>query len=430
VAHVEPTPRTHFRVNPQGTPEAIPTEEVELNLPDWNRREPFNLLLLGIDDRDGEDEPARSDTMMIVRVDPTNRTVMMISIPRDLQVTIPGFRVDKINAAYPLGEYHEVPGGGPALAAQTIEANFDLPIHYFVSVDFTGFRKIVDTIGGVIIDVRAPVKDDQYPTETYGLTREYFPTGLQMMDGETALRFARTRHGDNDIARGERQQQMLMAIRQQAIHLGLITRADDLIRDLGDTIRTDLNFNQLLALANVGRSIESDDIYRINLWELGLIYEHWPDENDDSFYLDADWSGIYDLINTYFRSASPPQTLPTPMVSQQLPPAASDDTGDAANSDAEDDELDLTIPIIVQNSSSADLIATSATRELYNAGFSYVTPENGYEIYETSVIYDYVGSPATAQYLARQLGIDESLIVYGSGGSGIVVVLGEDYAGQ
>jgi LCP family protein required for cell wall assembly len=419
--HVEPTPRIVYQVNPAGTAVPVPTEEVAQSLPDWSRSEPFNILLLGVDDRDGEDEPIRSDTMIVVRVDPTAKTVTMLSIPRDVYVWIPGFRFDKINAAYPLGEYYEVPGGGVALAAQTVEANFNIRIHYFITVDFTGFRKIINTIGGVIVDVPSPVKDDQYPTEDYGLTRQYFPTGLQWMDGETALRYARTRHGDNDIARGERQQALLIAIRQHAINLGLITRADDLIRDLGDTVRTDLNFNQLLALANLGRSIESDKITRVNLWEEGLISEHWPTEDDDAFYFEVDWAGVLWLVDQYFSSASsaPPVQPPT---------TTSPTSGDPPSGSASEDSINLRIPVVVRNSTSVNLMATSATRELYNAGFSDVTPEDGVEVIEASVIYDNAGSPLTAQYIARQLGIDESAIVYGTGGSSIVVDLGVDYA--
>jgi polyisoprenyl-teichoic acid--peptidoglycan teichoic acid transferase len=418
--HVDPTPRVVYQVNPSGTAVAVPTEEVAQSLPDWSRSEPFNVLLLGVDDRDGEDEPIRSDTMIVVRVDPTAKTVTMMSIPRDVYVWIPGFRFDKINAAYPLGEYHELPGGGVALAAQTVEANFNIRIHYFITVDFTGFRKIINTIGGIIIDVPAPVKDDQYPTEDYGLTRQYFPTGLQWMDGETALRYARTRHGDNDIARGERQQALLIAIRQHAINLGLITRADDLIRDLGDTVRTDLNFNQMLALANLGRSIESENIVRVNLWEEGLIYEHWPTEEDDAFYFEADWAGVLWLVDQHFSSessrAAPPDTTTASPV-----PGNSGVTGGQ-------DSINLRVPVIVRNSTSVNLMATTATRILYNAGFSDVTPEDGIEVIPTSVIYDYAGSPQTAQYIARQLGIDESAIVYGSGGSGIIVDLGQEFA--
>lgn len=413
--HVEPTPRTVFTINPEGTPVPVPTEEVEASLPNWDTGDPFNVLLLGVDDRDGEDEPIRSDTMIVVRVDPTGKTVTMMSIPRDLYVWIPGFRHDKINAAYPLGEFYEVPGGGVATAAQTIEANFGIQIHYFITVDFTGFKKIVDTIGGVIIDVPAPVKDDQYPTETYGLTRAYFPTGLQRMDGTTALRYSRTRHGDNDIARGERQQQILLAIRSQALNLGLVTRAESLIRDMGDTVRTDLNFNQMLALANLGRQIDGGNIVRINLWEDGLIYEHWPDEEDDAFYFEADWDAVWGLAAEYFSTPVQGSNLPT--------------TGTTAEPTSTDNRpVDLSVPVLVLNASTTDLIATNATRILVNAGYSDVTPQNATTVEEQSIIYDYVGDPETAAHIARRLGIDESQIEQGSGGDAIVVVLGEDFA--
>lgn len=423
--HVVPTPRPVFQVNPEGTAVAVPTEEVAATLPDWESGDAFNILLLGVDDRDGEDEPVRSDTMIVVRVDPTAKSVTMMSIPRDLQVYIPNFRTDKINAAYPLGEYYDVPGGGVSLAAQTIEANFDIRIHYFITVDFTGFRKIVDTIGGVIIDVQAPVKDDQYPTETYGLTRVYFPTGLQHLDGTEALRYVRTRHGDNDIARGNRQQQVLLAIRQQALNLGLITRAESLIRDTGDAVRTDLNFNQLLALANLGRQIESENIHRINLWEEGLIFEHWPDDEDDAFYFDADWNGIWWIAATYFKSAPAsiePSQSPT---TSELTPTSTSTHSESTPID--ETLLDFDIPIVIQNASNTDRIATSASEILLADGFSDVTPDDAILVREASAIYDSSGNPDTAAYIALLLGIDASRIYPSLEDGGIVVVLGEDY---
>ncbi|HUG14224.1 MAG TPA: LCP family protein [Thermomicrobiales bacterium] len=418
--------RPVFEVNPEGTPVPVPTEVVAATLPDWENGDPFNILLLGVDNRDGEDDPIRSDTIIVVRVDPTNKSVTMMSIPRDLRVYIPEFRTDKINAAYPLGEFYEVPGGGVALAAQTIEANFDIRIHYFITVDFTGFRSIVDSIDGVIIDVPASVKDDQYPNETYGVTRVYFPTGLQHMDGATALRYVRTRHGDNDIARGERQQQVLLAIRRQALNLGLITRAESLIRETGNSVRTDLNFNQLLALANVGRQIESGSIIRINLWEEGLIYEHFPDDDDDAFYFDADWNGVWAIATEFFQ---------TPDIDDDTTPAGdpsptSGDDAVATNTAPSNETVnppDFSVPVVVQNASLTDLIASTAAQSLVSAGFTDVTPENAIIVSQETVVYDYSGSPATAEFIAIRLGIDETHIVAGGDGIGIVVVLGDDY---
>ncbi|RIK43111.1 MAG: hypothetical protein DCC58_10115 [Chloroflexi bacterium] len=448
--HVEATPRERFTINPQGTPEVVPTEEVAQILPDWDKKDKVNILLLGIDPRPDDEEPPRSDTIIVVNIDPEAEVVTMMSIPRDVWVYIPGFREDKINAAYPLGEANaaSVPGGGPTLVAQTIEANFGIPIHYFATVDFDGFRKIVDTIGGVFIDVPAPVKDDQYPTEDYGLTRVYFPTGLQKMDGETALRYARTRHGDNDVARGDRQQQVLRAIRAQATTLGLITRATELISEIGDAVRTDLNFNQMLALANLGRNISGENIQSINLWELGLLYEHDPEYEGDAFYFEADWQGVHALMAQYF--AITPEPTPTPEATATMTPGPTETATEEATSTSEATATDettattseatatlpgqpvpgpgvnLALPVVVQNSSGIDLLATDSVALLSAAGFTELYVDSTDVTLPTTVIYDNVGSPDTALYVAGLLGLPPSVIQPSNGGTALLVVLGED----
>src|SRR5690606_39902762 len=126
--------------------------------------------------------------------------VGMMSIPRDLLVTIPGLGEEKINAAYSAGEESGVTGAG--LVRATVEYNFNIPIHYVAEVDFEGFQRIVDTLGGVTIDVPAPIKDDEYPGEQFNYTRIYFHTGLQHLDVNTARRFARTRSDDTHFIRG------------------------------------------------------------------------------------------------------------------------------------------------------------------------------------------------------------------------------------
>jgi len=417
-AHVDLGERPVYTVNPQGTPELVPTEQVEASLPNWDNHDPFNVLLMGIDDREGDTEPPRSDTMIVMRVNPATNHIVMMSIPRDLLVYIPiADRWDKMNAAYPIGEEQEE-GQGPSAVMQTIEANFDVRVHYFVTVDFEGFRSIVDTVGGVIIDVPAPVKDDQYPTETFGVTRVYFPTGPQKMDGETALRYSRTRHGDNDIARGDRQQQMLIALREQAMDLGLITEAESLIRQFGEMVRYNFNFNQLLALANLGRNVDPNAIARVNLWDAGVLSEHAVE--GEPFYFEADWPAVYELMDLYFNNTSEDPIPPTPTFAVPDTTTGSPGTNQGA--------VDLDIPLIVENNANIGQLATSVSEIMYDAGFSIVSAETGSDVQDDTVIYDYAESPETARYIASLLGLDESSIVYGTGGNGIIVELGSDLA--
>ncbi|MCO5175786.1 MAG: LCP family protein [Thermomicrobiales bacterium] len=256
--------------------------------PEWDGTQPINILLLGVDAREGEEGPPRSDTMIVVRVDPVNKRVDMMSIPRDLLVEIPGYSATKINAAYPYGEVNEnIPGGGPTLAAQTVEYNFGIRIDFFAEVDIIGMERVIDTLGGVIIDVPGIVKDDQYPTGDYGYTRVYFTPGLQMMDGPTAVRYSRTRHDDGDFARQQRQQQVLMAIRDRAIGTGAVTKIPELLAEVGDSVRTDLSLRQMLSLARLGQEIDQANIYSHSL--APYVEESWI---DGGYYLVGDWDSL------------------------------------------------------------------------------------------------------------------------------------------
>lgn len=256
--------------------------------PAWDGDRPIHVLLLGVDARETDDAPPRSDTIIIVRVDPVSRRVDMMSIPRDLLVEIPGYHSTKINAAYPNGELaDDIPGGGPTLVAQTVEYNFGVRIDYFAEVDIAGMEKVVDTLGGVMIDVPGILKDDQYPTDNYGYTRVYFTPGLQFMDGQTAVRYARTRHDDGDFARQSRQQQVLLAIRDRAVGTGAITQIPELLAEVGASVRTDLSLRQMFSLARLGQEIDSEDIYTHSL--APYVEEAWI---DGGYYLVGDWEAI------------------------------------------------------------------------------------------------------------------------------------------
>lgn len=423
-AHVEPTPYTVYTVNDQGTPVAVPTEQMAQYLPNWSDKDPITLLLIGIDYRDGEDEPSRSDSIIVMRIDPATGAVTMMSLPRDLLVTIPGYGSDKINAAFAYGE-DDHPGGGPPLLAETISYSLNIQINYFVTVDFAGFRKIIDTLGGITLDVRAPIKDDQYPSEDFGLTRVYFPAGLQSMDGETALRYARTRHGDNDVARSERQQQVLMAMREKGskLNIDLLLNAKSLIEGMGDSFRTDLSFNQLLALANLARDINTADIVRVNLWEEGALTEHEPEYDGDAFYMELDWGVASQLFAEHFpmKSGAPaPSAAASSSPTATSTPAAPATTGAAIAGN-------LDVPIIVRDDTTSNTGGAAAASLLEAAGFTAVTQEMGVNIASSTVVYDYVSDPATAASIARQLGLDSSAVVPGSGGTGIVVSVGDDF---
>lgn len=276
---------------PSATPTVAPPTPTPL--PAWDGERPIHILLLGVDTRVGDETPPRSDTIIIVRVDPVEKRVDLLSIPRDLLVAIPGYYETKINAAYPFGETNpELPGGGPTLIRQTILANFGIYIDFFAEVDIAGMEHVVNTLGGILVDVPGIVKDDQYPTDDNGYTREYFSPGLQMMDGERAVRYSRTRHDDGDFARQERQQQVLMAIRDRGLDSGAITKLPEIISEIGDSVRTDLTLTQMFALAGLAQDIDSDDIYTHSM--LPYLSEQWI---GDGYFLVADWVTVQEVVS-------------------------------------------------------------------------------------------------------------------------------------
>jgi LCP family protein required for cell wall assembly len=234
---------------------------VKTVLPDWTGTDRINILLLGIDKRD--DEPiagTRSDTIMLASIDPVTKSAALVSIPRDLWINIPGCTAregcsggqQRINVAHAVG--------GPDMARQTFTTNFGVPISYYARVDFRGFEQMIDALGGVVIDVDWPVKDDGYPTPDYGYQRIYFGPGPQLMDGATALQYARSRHGMTDFARAGRQQKVLVSVRSRALQLNTLSRAPELVGISQKSLSTDLTPVQMLSLAKLVSQIDRDKI--------------------------------------------------------------------------------------------------------------------------------------------------------------------------
>jgi LCP family protein required for cell wall assembly len=227
-----------------------------------------NILLVGTDARIGEDV-SRTDTLVLVRLDQRNNRVSMLSIPRDLYVNVPGYGKNKINAAYPIGERRLGSGYGPALLKQTVGNLVGMPIDHFVMINFEGFKAVIDKLDGIYIDVPKEIDDSKYPMDEYeGDVRTmkiHFDAGRQLMDGDRALIYARTRHADNDFGRNQRQQQVLMAIFDRIRGQGLLsqlTSLDDYTSVLSDYIRTDIPRSKMLSLASMGSQLHAENIQR------------------------------------------------------------------------------------------------------------------------------------------------------------------------
>jgi LCP family protein required for cell wall assembly len=197
----------------------------------------INVLVLGVDQRPHHDPavdgPPRTDSMYIVSLDPVEKTATAVALPRDLYVELPnprggaGYWDARINTAYHYGALYKFPGGGPALARETVEHNFKLKIHHYVVVDWLAFADIVDALDGVEVTVPETLRG----VEAYNVRDgNSFPItlrpGRQLMDSITALAYARYRDGDDgDFGRIERQQQVMVAVAEKALALGWLGRA-------------------------------------------------------------------------------------------------------------------------------------------------------------------------------------------------------------
>ncbi len=248
-------------VTPGPDATAVPTVDVEA----WTSTERVMILVMGIDRRVGEEENGyRTDTMLLVSIDPATRTAAMLSIPRDLWVTIPGFDENTINTANWLGDSYDYPGGGPALAVKTVEYNLGVSINYYVRLDFTAFETVIDAIGGVEVDNQTDIADEEYPNGSYGYEPFFLPAGPQHLNGHDALRYARTRHNATDIDRARRQQEVVLAVRDRVLSLGmlpsLITQAPRLYQTLNDSIQTNLSLDQMVSLALLAQDIPRESI--------------------------------------------------------------------------------------------------------------------------------------------------------------------------
>jgi len=262
-AEVTEPPAETLAPLPTLNPSASLPPEAEPSLPAWNGTSRLNLLLIGSDKR-ANNNWSNTDTLIVASIDPQNRQVAMFSLPRDtVDVPLPKIPAravfgttyrGKINSLFQQAKARKdlFPGGGYATLKKTLGYLYGIPIHYFVEVDFRGFKQVVDALGGVTINVQVPVVDDYYP-DPGGTLRIYIPTGVRHMSGAEALIYARSRHGSNDFDRAARQQRVILSLRAQADFATLIERLPELVQSAKKNVKTDVPIDkvpQLLELAS------------------------------------------------------------------------------------------------------------------------------------------------------------------------------------
>ena len=250
---------------------AVELSAPEMELPQWDGASRINIAFFGLrgDDGQGEGCPTCTDTIMVLTVDPVTKTAGMLSIPRDMWVNIPGAGYSRINTAWAIGENAKLPGGGPALAMQTVSQFIGVPIHYYVQVDFGTFVSFINLIGGIDVYV-----EERMVLDPLGEGPDHFvlkPGDYRHLTGPRALAYARCRHesqgcSGGDVGRAKRQQQVILAIRDKVLEpetfATLITQAPQLYAEFSSGIHTNMSLEDAIQLAVLAKDIRVDDIKR------------------------------------------------------------------------------------------------------------------------------------------------------------------------
>ena len=391
-----------------GEPVAPPLTELWRTGFQYQVSRPVNILIMGLDEaRDIEgatpdDLVGRTDTMLLVRVNPEEGEVNVMSIPRDTRVEIPGYGVDKINEANS--------EGGAELAAQTVMHNFDnVKIDRFVRVSTNAFKEIVDLVGGV--EVLVP-KEMKYEDKTQGLEINLQP-GLQTLDGDKAEQFARFRQDAyGDIGRVQRQQILLKALRQRMTNPLVITKLPQIVQVLQQHIDTNLSAEEMMALASFGLKLDSKDLHMVML--PGDFSD--PEEYGASYWL-ADHAAISGLMRTYFDAQPAELVADVNSVNYYEPPSSR-----TVNE----------LSIAVQNATDDQYASYSMAEYLRDQGFYNVyVVRDGTDVNRKTAVIAQRGDLGSARAVQSELKMGQ--IVSDSTGdieSDITIRVGEDWLMQ
>lgn len=356
----------------------------------------INILLLGIDRRGKRTGWGYlTDTIIIVTVDRDNNTAGMLSIPRDLQVPIPGSGEDRINTANVWGTNQKYPGGGTALLERTIEASFNIPIDYYIIIDFRGFEQIVDRLGGIEVNVPRELHDTKYPNpqpgDPHGYKTVHFDAGLQHLDGASALQYARSRMSTSDFERAKRQQQILIAIREKALGLNLIPKLPSLAAAGMDMVKTDMTLDEMVELAALAPQIDMANVKQVVI-QKPMVYGYRRE--DGAAVQLPKWDLIDPVVADLFGAPVEVAAVPTPAPPTPTPtlaPADIEQLQDLARDGAR---------IAVQNGTSQPNFAARVAALLMEQGYQVVEFGDADRLdYPKTVLVDYTGKTFTLDRL-------------------------------
>ncbi len=249
-------------------------EQTQKALTQPKPKEPFTILLMGSDIRPGE-EAARADTIIVAKVDPEQKRVWMLSIPRDTRVDIPGHGIAKINAA----NFYGGAEGGPALMIQTVEDFLDIKINHYMEIDFAGFQAAVDALGGVWIDVDVEIDDWKAASHSPGHAASHIDPGYQLLDGEYALTYVRSRDfPDADFTRMRHQQTFFKALAEQSSSIENLPKLPAIARSIAGYTSTSMSVGEMLEVIQAMKGIGGADVQTATIigeWKSPYV---WTDE--------------------------------------------------------------------------------------------------------------------------------------------------------
>lgn len=380
----------------------------------WDGASRVTLLIMGLDYRDwaAGEGPPRTDTMILLTLDPLTRTAGMINIPRDMWVAIPGFEYGKINTAYQLGEAYKLPGGGPELAMKTVESLIGVPIDYYAQIDFGAFIKFIDEIGGVKLDIQETIKVDLLGDNT----QKKLKPGVQVLNGEIALAYARARNTEGgDFDRARRQQEVVMAIRNQMLRFDnlprMIANAPALYQELSSGVRTNLNLDQVIRLAWFAKDIPEENIKHAIIGPEQVNFFKTPDGLDALKPLPDQIRLLRDEIFTD-SSATLSPLAGLPSIEQMKAEGAK---------------------VRILNGSATPGLAATTMDFLKAQGVNVVDTGNAESLYNVTDVYDYTGKPYTLKFLIELMGLNPNRIFSRYDPTSpvdIVIIVGTDWANR
>jgi LCP family protein required for cell wall assembly len=403
---------------------SVPLQAPDMPTPQpWDGASRVTVLVMGYDFGDWSEErtcPCRTDTMLLLTLDPLTQSAGMLSIPRDMWVSIPGFADNyKINQAYYLGDASQLPGGGPGLAIKTVEQFLGVPINFYATVDFQSFERLVDEIGGIEIDVKEEIKVDPLGRNPDGTSNTVIlQPGKQMLTGPVALAYARARYtAGGDFDRANRTQEVIEAIANRVISLDmlptLISKAPVLYQQLSAGVKTNLSLDQIIKLAWTGtqvyanHNIKKGVIAPPDMVTLGKS----PDGLDILIPVPEK---ILELRDQIFTSSGP------------VSPAVATNTDPAALVQQE------AARITVLNGSYQSGLAATTQEWLKTQGLNVSQVGNADQLSSVTKIIDYTGKPYTIKYIIQVMGLPENVAIYNSYDPNsevdVTIVLGDDWA--